>query len=84
MQKKIYSVVRLQDGEIILTTDNFKKVILTIEKELEKLRFYFSDIHYPTLKERQALESWAELNYPNFSQTVYGEVFIVRRYVNDL
>lgn len=81
MLKKVYLVARLEDGEIIYATDNFDKIIPVIEKELEELENYFSDIYYPTLKEQQALESWAKLSYPYYSQTLYGEDFIVMRVI---
>lgn len=81
MLKKVYLVARLEDGGIIYATDNFDKIFPVIEKQLEELENYFSDVYYPTLKEQQALESWAKLSYPYYSQTLYGEDFIVMRVI---
>lgn len=81
MLKKVYLVARLEDGGIIFATDDFKKILPVIEKELEELENYFPDVYYPTLKEQQALESWAKLNYPYYEQTLYGEDFIIMRVI---
>lgn len=81
MQKKIFMVARLEDGGIIFATDDFKKIFPVIEKELEELENYFSDVYYPTLKEQQALENWAKLNFPRCEQTLYGENFIIARVI---